>query len=30
MDEPIKLAGPTLDFDGGLIDDNLNSEMAWS
>jgi glycosyltransferase involved in cell wall biosynthesis len=30
MDEHIKVAGPTLDFDGELIDDNLNSLTWWT
>ncbi len=30
MDEHIKVAGPTLDFNGELIDDNLNSLTWWT
>lgn len=30
MDEHIKVAGPTVDFDGEMIDDNLNSLTWWS
>jgi glycosyltransferase involved in cell wall biosynthesis len=30
MDEHIKVAGPTIDFKGGLIDDNLNSLSWWT
>ncbi len=30
MDEHIKIAGPTVDFEGELIDDNLNSLTWWT
>lgn len=30
MDEHIKVAGPSLDFNGDLIDDNLNSLTWWT
>ena len=30
MDEHIKVAGPTVDFNGELIDDNLNSLTWWT
>ena len=30
MDEHIKVAGPTIDFNGELIDDNLNSLTWWT
>ena len=30
MDEHIKISGPTVDFEGGLIDDNLNSLTWWT
>lgn len=30
MDEHIKVAGPTVDFQGELIDDNLNSLSWWT